>query len=115
MSVLVDTNVLLRRLQPDHEHHALAIDSVAHLLSTGQHVYFTLQNISEFWNVMTRPVRANGLGFSPAFALGEVEKIETVLTLSCRIPPQLMRNGNVSSPLMPSVAPRCMTPGWWRL
>jgi hypothetical protein len=42
---------------------------------------FHLQNISEFWNVMTRPVTANGLGFSPAFALGEVEKIETVLTL----------------------------------
>jgi hypothetical protein len=29
MSVLVDTNVLLRRIQPNHDHHALAIDSVA--------------------------------------------------------------------------------------
>jgi predicted nucleic acid-binding protein len=81
MSVLVDTNILLRRIQPDHEHHALAIDSVARLLATGEQVYFTLQNISEFWNVMTRPIAANGLGFSPAFSLGEVEKIETVLTL----------------------------------
>jgi predicted nucleic acid-binding protein len=81
MSVLVDTNVLLRRIQPSHEHHALAIDSVARLLAAGEQVYFTLQNISEFWNVMTRPVTANGLGFSPAFALGEAGKIETVLTL----------------------------------
>jgi predicted nucleic acid-binding protein len=59
MSVLVDTNVLLRRVQPNHEHHALAIDSVARLLVAGEQVYFTLQNISEFWNVMTRPVTAN--------------------------------------------------------
>jgi predicted nucleic acid-binding protein len=81
MSVLVDTNVLLRRIQPDHQHHAMAIDSVARLLASGERVYFTLQNISEFWNVMTRPIGANGLGFSPAFVLGEVEKIETVLTL----------------------------------
>jgi predicted nucleic acid-binding protein len=81
MSVLVDTNVLLRRLQPDHEHHALAIDSVARLLAAGEQVYFTLQNVSEFWNVMTRPIAANGLGFSPAFALGEVSKIEAALVL----------------------------------
>jgi len=81
MSVLVDTNVLLRRLQPDHVHHAAAIDSVARLLAAGEQVYFTLQNISEFWNVVTRPITANGLGFSPAFALGEVGKIETVLAL----------------------------------
>lgn len=81
MSVLVDTNVLLRRIQPDHEHHAPAIDSVARLLASGEPVGFTLQNISEFWNVMTRPVAANGLGFSPAFALGEVGKIEAVLAL----------------------------------
>jgi predicted nucleic acid-binding protein len=81
MSILVDTNVLLRRIQPDHPHHALAIDSVARLLASGEQVYFTLQNMSEFWNVMTRPVAANGLGFTRAFALGEVGKIETALTL----------------------------------
>lgn len=81
MSVLIDTNILLRRIQPSHAHHAQAIDSVARFLAAGEQVHFTLQNISEFWNVMTRPVAANGLGFSPAFALGEVEKIEKVLTL----------------------------------
>jgi predicted nucleic acid-binding protein len=81
MSVLVDTNILLRRIQPDHVHHVPAIDSVARLLAAGEQVYFTLQNISEFWNVMTRPIAANGLGFSPAFALSEVAKIEAVLTL----------------------------------
>ncbi|MGO9768042.1 MAG: type II toxin-antitoxin system VapC family toxin [Roseiarcus sp.] len=81
MSVLVDTNILLRRIQPDHAHHALAIDSVARLLAAGELVYFTWQNISEFWNVMTRPITANGLGFSPTFAMQEVGKIEAVITL----------------------------------
>src|SRR5271155_4829957 len=81
MSVLVDTNVLLRRTQPDHQHYAVAVESVAQVLSTGEPVYFTLQNISEFWNVVTRPVANNGLGFTIAVALAEVEKIERILTL----------------------------------
>lgn len=81
MSVLVDTNVLLRRTQPAHESHAVAVESVARLLATGEPVHFTLQNIAEFWNVVTRPVANNGLGFSVVLALAEVEKIERALTL----------------------------------
>jgi predicted nucleic acid-binding protein len=81
MSVLVDTNVLLRRTQPTHQLYTVAVESVARLLSTGEPVYFTLQNISEFWNVVTRPVASNGLGFTPALALAEVLKIEGILTL----------------------------------
>jgi predicted nucleic acid-binding protein len=80
-SILVDTNVLLRRTQPDHEHHVAAVESVAILLGKGETVYFTLQNISEFWNVATRPIENNGLGFSIDLTLSEVEKIERVLTL----------------------------------
>jgi predicted nucleic acid-binding protein len=57
MSVLVDTNVLLRRTQPNHEQHAPAVESVASLLASGESVCFTPQNISEFWNVATRPDR----------------------------------------------------------
>jgi predicted nucleic acid-binding protein len=34
MSVLVDTNVLLRRMQPDHPVHAVAVESVARLIAT---------------------------------------------------------------------------------
>jgi len=41
MSVLVDTNVLLRRTQPDHPSHAVAVESVARLLAAGEPVYFT--------------------------------------------------------------------------
>ncbi len=81
MGVLVDTNVLLRRTQPTHSSHAAAVESVATLLSTGEPVHFTLRSISEFWNVGTRPVANNGLGFPVAVAAAEVGKIEQVLTL----------------------------------
>jgi predicted nucleic acid-binding protein len=81
MSVLVDTNILLRRTQPDHPNHAVAVESVARLLSVGELVYFTFQNISEFWSVATRPIEKNGLGFPAALVLSEVEKIERLLTL----------------------------------
>jgi predicted nucleic acid-binding protein len=81
MSVLVDTNVLLRRTQPDHLDHAVAVESVARLLAAGEPVCFTFQNITEFWNVATRPVASNGLGFSITLTLSEVGKIERILTL----------------------------------
>ena len=81
MSILVDTNILLRRTQPDHPSHTLAVESVARLLAAGDPVYFTLQNMSEFWNVATRPAANNGLGFSVALALVEMEKIERFLTV----------------------------------
>jgi predicted nucleic acid-binding protein len=44
-------------------------------------VYFTLQNITELWNVATRPAANNGLGLSVALTLSEVEKIERLLAV----------------------------------
>jgi predicted nucleic acid-binding protein len=51
------------------------------LLGKGEVVYFTLQNIAEFWNVATRPAANNGMGFSASIALREVETIERFLTV----------------------------------
>jgi predicted nucleic acid-binding protein len=81
VSILLDTNILLRRVQPSHSSHALAVDSVARLLAAGEAVHFTLQNIAEFWNVATRPAQHNGLGFSASVTLAEVEKIEAAFEL----------------------------------
>jgi predicted nucleic acid-binding protein len=86
MSILADTNILLRRTQPDHPSHTLAVESVAKLLAASEPVYFTLQNMAEFWNVATRPAANNGLGFSVALALGELEKIERFLTVLSDLP-----------------------------
>ncbi len=81
MSVLVDTNVLLRSAQPTHPLCSPATHAVAALLKRSETVFFCPQNIAEFWNVATRPVNVNGLGFSHAEVLTEVENIEGLLTL----------------------------------
>ena len=86
MSILVDTNVLLRRTQSAHHQRTIAVESVARLLESGEPVHFTPQNIAEFWNVTTRPVASNGLGFSAATAWAEVEKIERALMLLPDVP-----------------------------
>lgn len=102
MSILVDTNVLLRRTQPGHPHHIVAMESVDHLLSVGKSMYFTLQNIAEFWCVATRPIASNGLGFSTEMAANEIDKIERSLTLLTDLPSvyihwrQLVSRHNVS-------------------
>jgi predicted nucleic acid-binding protein len=87
VSILIDTNVLLRRVQPSHPSHALAVESIARLLAAGEPVYFTLQNIAEFWNVATRPAEHNGLGFPAAVVLAEVANMEEDLELLPDIPP----------------------------
>ncbi len=81
MSCLVDTNILLRSIEPLHPQHAMAVGAVSRLLAESTPVYFTLQNIAEFWNVPTRPIENNGLGFSIPSTMAEVEKIEGLLTL----------------------------------
>jgi predicted nucleic acid-binding protein len=58
----------------------LAVRAVSRFLADGTPVYFTLQNIAEFWNAATRPADKNGLGFSIPFTLSEVKKIESLLT-----------------------------------
>lgn len=86
MRVLVDTNILLRSAQPDHPLWSNATRSVARLIRQNAGVFFSSQNITEFWNVATRPAGLNGLGLSPAEALHEVATIERLLTLLPDVP-----------------------------
>jgi predicted nucleic acid-binding protein len=86
MRVLVDTNILLRSAQPAHPLCPQATHVVSKLLRQRDAVFFCSQNITEFWNVATRPVEVNGLGFSHGEALQEVASIESLLTLLPDIP-----------------------------
>ena len=81
MSVLVDTNILLRSAQPAHPLSFRATAAVSALLRRNETVFFCPQNIAEFWNVATRPVGVNGLGFSHGEAMSEVQSIERMLVL----------------------------------
>lgn len=86
MRVLVDTNVLLRSAQPGHPLCILATQAVSRLIRRNEGTFFCAQNISEFWNVATRPIDRNGLGMSPHEALQEVAGIERSLSLLPDVP-----------------------------
>ena len=62
MSVLIDTNVLLRRAQVASEQHQLALDSLIELVRANLTLCLVPQVIYEFWVAATRPVEVNGLG-----------------------------------------------------
>ncbi len=86
MRVLVDTNILLRSVQPNHPLCSQATHAVSKLIRQKDSVFFCAQNIAEFWNVATRPAERNGLGLSAEEALQEVANIEKLLTLLPDVP-----------------------------
>lgn len=86
MRVLVDTNILLRSVQPNHPLCSQATHAVSKLIRQKDAVFFCSQNIAEFWNVATRRAERNGLGLSPEEVLQEVGNIEKSLTLLPDVP-----------------------------
>src|SRR5271156_4498689 len=86
MRVLVDTNILLRSVQPNHPLCSQATRAVSKLIRQKDTVFFCALNIAEFWNVATRPADRNGLGLSPEEVLQEVGNIEKLLTFLPDIP-----------------------------
>lgn len=81
MAYQVDTNILLRLVQPNHPMHADAQRAVRALLAGAETIYYLPQNVREFWNVCTRPIERNGLGFSQMQVESEVQRIEGLFTL----------------------------------
>lgn len=76
MSVFVDTNVLLRSVQPAHPLHGAAVRAIAAAIRDSEPLLITPQIVAEFWNVATRPAEQNGLGWSHEQALDAVLRIE---------------------------------------
>jgi predicted nucleic acid-binding protein len=68
MSILVDTNVLLRAFQVTSPEHATAIAALLALREQGSELCIVPQVIYEYWAVATRPKEANGLGMTVAEA-----------------------------------------------
>jgi predicted nucleic acid-binding protein len=81
VSVLADTNVLLRQFEPGHSHHRAAVDSIARLILSGEPVHVTAQNVAEFWAAATRSPAQNGLGLTVALVTAALDHIERVLAL----------------------------------
>jgi len=62
---LVDSNILLRWVKPDHSDYLLVVSAIDSILRRGDVLCYTSQNVGEVWNTCTRPLDRNGYGISP--------------------------------------------------
>jgi predicted nucleic acid-binding protein len=62
---LVDSNILLRWVKPDHNDYPIIVSAIDSILQSGGVLCYTSQNLGEFWNACTRPPDRNGYGLSP--------------------------------------------------
>src|SRR5260370_2348724 len=62
---LVDSNILLRWVKPDHVDYPRIVIAIDVILRDNGVLCYTSQNVAEFWNACTRPVDRNGYGLSP--------------------------------------------------
>jgi predicted nucleic acid-binding protein len=81
MATLVDTNVLLRLLQPSHYQYGMADAALAGLRKEQADLCIAPQNLVEVWVVATRPVEKNGLGMSPLRIAAEIQAIRGLFRL----------------------------------
>jgi predicted nucleic acid-binding protein len=81
MTILTDTNILLRLLQPHHPHCALVERAVGTLRTRNETLNVLPQNLMEFWAVATRPPSENGLGMTVENAAGELTSFQRLFTL----------------------------------
>jgi predicted nucleic acid-binding protein len=68
MSILVDTNILLRAAEPSSTQHRECVDALQRLTEAKADQVVCAQVLIEFWVAATRPVSVNGLGMGAAEA-----------------------------------------------
>jgi len=78
---LVDSNVLLRWVRPEHSDYPVTVSAMDALLRQDAILCYTSQNVAEFWNTCTRPVDRNGFGLSPLGADSNARSFEVRLRL----------------------------------
>lgn len=74
----LDTNILLRLSIPTHADAQPVSAAVESLQRRQTPLAFTFQNITEFWNVATRPAERNGFGYTVQQVEFMVREIETM-------------------------------------
>jgi predicted nucleic acid-binding protein len=82
--VLVDSNVILRSLQPRSAQHETARAAFKRLHD--RQLYVAPQNLIEIWAVATRPEGENGLGFTTEQAAAELTRLKTLFTMLAEKP-----------------------------
>jgi predicted nucleic acid-binding protein len=79
--LLIDTNILVRTLQPHHPLYSIADRAIRQLLRQGREFHIVPQNLIELWAVLTRPMAYNGLGLMTVAALAELERLKNIFLL----------------------------------
>ena|ERR1700691_2581351 len=74
---LVDSNILIRWVQPEDPGFPVVEASVEQLERSRAVPCYTSQNLGEFWNVLTRPANRNGYGLLPEEAGVLAREVET--------------------------------------
>jgi predicted nucleic acid-binding protein len=78
-SYLIDSNILLRISRRDDPDYGIVDGALERLLREDSAIYYTHQNIAEFWNVWTRPADKNGFGLTSETAELEIVKFEGMM------------------------------------
>ncbi len=78
---LIDSNILLRLAKRDHPAYLLVRAVIKTLGERGAPLYYTIQNMAEFWNAATRPVENNGFGIDLKEADLNAREFEDAFTL----------------------------------
>jgi predicted nucleic acid-binding protein len=76
MAYLLDTNILLRTINPNDPMHSETVAAIDTLNARREQVVIAPQNLIELWNVCTRPSDKNGLGFSLEKTQAEIERLK---------------------------------------
>jgi predicted nucleic acid-binding protein len=78
---LIDSNILIRWVQTGDPGYPVADGALDRLILSDADLFYTSQNLGEFWNALTRPANRNGYGLSPVEANRCAISVESRLRL----------------------------------
>jgi predicted nucleic acid-binding protein len=78
---LIDSNILIRWVQTGDPGYPVADAALDRLMLSEADLFYTSQNLGEFWNALTRPANRNGYGLSPVEANRCAISVESRLRL----------------------------------
>ena len=78
MRILLDTNILVRLSNPQDNFYQVTREAVQKLSAQNHALCIVPQCLYEYWAVTTRPMAANGLGFTAEQVTAEIERFQAI-------------------------------------
>jgi predicted nucleic acid-binding protein len=111
--IFVDTNILVRSAYPPDSQYAVTKNALATLRKRQETLCIAPQNLVEFWSVVTRSPKANGLGMDLTTADQELATIQRLFHL-LPYTPQVLATWRRSLSRRVLLAGKRMTRTSWR-